>query len=128
MSLCLQVKYKEAGKQQAATSLFSKLPETLETKHAREASQLQSQVPERTAPQSRPSTRSDPINLALLLSRQKNYKDGGKKALQSPLYAQLPETSETQFAREMTQLQSEVNSLPPSGWLQYCHQAPPASS
>lgn len=49
--LCLQVKYKQAGRQQAEASLFSKLPETLETKHAREASQLQSQVPERTAPQ-----------------------------------------------------------------------------
>lgn len=38
------MKYRQAGKQLAAASLFSKLPETLETKHAREATQLQSEV------------------------------------------------------------------------------------
>lgn len=48
MFLCFQIKYKQAGKQQAEVSLFSKLPETLDTKHAKEASKLQSQVPERT--------------------------------------------------------------------------------
>lgn len=39
-----QRKYKEAGKKAATSSLYSALPETLETQHAREASQLQSQV------------------------------------------------------------------------------------
>ncbi|XP_064805570.1 nebulette-like isoform X1 [Oncorhynchus masou masou] len=39
-----QAKYKEAGKQQFSTPLYSKLPETLETQHAKEASQLQSVV------------------------------------------------------------------------------------
>ncbi|XP_036790825.1 uncharacterized protein LOC110535304 [Oncorhynchus mykiss] len=37
-----QAKYKEAGKQQFSTLLYSKLPETLETQHAKDASQLQS--------------------------------------------------------------------------------------
>ncbi|XP_071026808.1 uncharacterized protein [Oncorhynchus clarkii lewisi] len=37
-----QAKYKEAGKQQFSTPLYSKLPETLETQHAKDASQLQS--------------------------------------------------------------------------------------
>lgn len=38
------MKYKEAGKKEVASSLYSTLPETLETQHAKEASQLQSQV------------------------------------------------------------------------------------
>lgn len=39
-----QWKYKEAGKKAATSSLYSTLPETLETQHARAASQLQSPV------------------------------------------------------------------------------------
>lgn len=39
-----QTKYKEASKKQTSTSLYHRLPETLETQHAKEASQLQSQV------------------------------------------------------------------------------------
>lgn len=38
------MKYKEAGKKRVQSSLYSTLPETLETQHAKEASQLQSQV------------------------------------------------------------------------------------
>lgn len=44
------MKYKEAGRKSANTSLFSTLSETLETQHAREASQLQSQVTGRLPP------------------------------------------------------------------------------
>lgn len=40
----LQIKYREAGKQAASSCLYSKLPETLDIRHAKEASQLQSQV------------------------------------------------------------------------------------
>lgn len=40
----LQIKYREAGKRAASSCLYSKLPETLDTRHAKEASQLQSQV------------------------------------------------------------------------------------
>lgn len=39
-----QAKYRQAAKEQSASSLYSKLPETLETKHAKEASELQSEV------------------------------------------------------------------------------------
>lgn len=39
-----QRKYKEAGRKAAMSSLYATLPETLETQHAREASELQSQV------------------------------------------------------------------------------------
>lgn len=41
---CVQLKYKEAVKKEVTNSLYSTLPETLETQHAKEASQLQSQV------------------------------------------------------------------------------------
>ena len=39
-----QVKYKQAVKEQNASSLYSKLPETLETRHAKEVTELQSEV------------------------------------------------------------------------------------
>lgn len=45
MCVCvLQVKYKQAAKQQALSSLYSKLPETLETKRVKEVTELQSDV------------------------------------------------------------------------------------
>lgn len=43
-----QTKYKEAGKKQASSSLYHQLPETLETKHAKEAYQLRSEVSSQT--------------------------------------------------------------------------------
>ena len=47
MCLCVCVfkaKYKEAGKKEASNSLYHLLPETLDTQHAKEAYQLQSEV------------------------------------------------------------------------------------
>ena len=48
LTLCgaclLQVKYKEEGKRRASVSLYSTLAETPETQHAKEVSQLQSEV------------------------------------------------------------------------------------
>lgn len=43
-SFILQVKYREASRKQASAALYHQLPETMETQHAKEASQLQSQV------------------------------------------------------------------------------------
>lgn len=40
-----QSKYKEEGRKETSMSLYSVLPETPETQHAREASELQSEVP-----------------------------------------------------------------------------------
>lgn len=39
-----KAKYKEASKKQTSASLYHRLAETLETQHAKEASQLQSEV------------------------------------------------------------------------------------
>lgn len=46
MSMCsvCQLKYRQAARQQAAAALYSKLPETLETKHAKQVTELQSEV------------------------------------------------------------------------------------
>lgn len=40
----MQVKYKDAGKQDGNTCLYSLLPETLETRRAKEAAKLLSEV------------------------------------------------------------------------------------
>lgn len=45
-----QAKYKDAAKKEASSCEYHQLPETLETQHAKEASQLQSEVPPRTQP------------------------------------------------------------------------------
>lgn len=39
---------------------------------------------------------------------QNKYKQSGKKSLLSSLYAQLPQTAETQLAAKVAALQSEV--------------------
>lgn len=44
----LQAKYKEASKKEANSCLYHQLPETLETQHAKEATELQSQVHKHT--------------------------------------------------------------------------------
>ncbi len=40
----LQTKYKEAGKKEVKTCLYSLLPHTMETQHAKEAAELLSEV------------------------------------------------------------------------------------
>lgn len=44
MCLYFQMRYKEAGKKGVSSSLYSLLPETLETAHAKEVSELLSEV------------------------------------------------------------------------------------
>ena len=39
---------------------------------------------------------------------QNKYKEDSKKSLSQSIYSQLPETSDTQFARTISELQSEV--------------------
>lgn len=56
-----QRKYKEAGKKGVASSLYCTLPETLETRHAKEASQLHSEV------NTRDENRAFKINLKMLV-------------------------------------------------------------
>lgn len=108
----LQIKYREAGKRAASSCLFSKLPETLATRHAKEASQLQSQV----------TCSAHDINMAnsgvsghpefqlFLSASQVKY----KQEVAGSIYQQLPETAETQLAKELRGVYSQVRpSLPP---------------
>lgn len=54
-----------------------------------------------------PPTRNTMVVDAVI--SQIKYKDSGKKEMSSSLYSTLSDTSETSFAREMTDMQSEVN-------------------
>uniref|UniRef100_A0A3Q1JFV9 Nebulette n=1 Tax=Anabas testudineus TaxID=64144 RepID=A0A3Q1JFV9_ANATE len=77
-----QSKYKEAGKKELVNCLYSLLPETKETQHAKEKTQLYS---------------------------EKAYREEGKKEAGCCLYAQMPQTIETVFAKELTKTQSDVS-------------------
>ena len=111
-----QKKYKEDGKRRASISLYSQLPETPEIQHAIEMSQMQSEVHRNR--QRREATGilgnvvlvvTLSIHLSLL---QVNCRPSLLvKGAPSSLYSQLPDTSEIQFAREMTEMQSEVNTV-----------------
>lgn len=109
-----QKKYKEDGKRKASVSLYSQLPDTPEIQHALEVSQLQSEVHAHrsTAKGLWEAQRRCYISRSLSFSRplsQVNYRPKLMvKGAPSSLYSQLPDTADIQFAREMTELQSEV--------------------
>jgi len=42
---------------------------------------------------------------------QVKYKESGKKEMSTSLYATMPDTLETSFAREVTDMQSEVDGI-----------------
>lgn len=99
-----QKKYKEDGKRKASVSLYSQLPDTPEIQHAVEVSQLQSEVQTHTRTQI--LGRSSTLCVCLF---QVNYRPKLQvKRAPSSLYSQLADTAEIQFAREMTEMQSEV--------------------
>lgn len=121
----LQVKYKEEGKKEMSFNLYSLLPQTIATEHAKEASNLQSEVPKQV-PFTHPSARfwhlwwvrtsswfleSFPTLSVTSFLLQVKYKEGVKQKNQSSLFHQLPETTETQLAKQLSELQSEVTRL-----------------
>lgn len=55
------------------------------------------------------------------LSSQIKYKEEGLKSLPHSLYSQLPQTTDTQFAKSVSELQSEV------GGAYFCVQLDPAN-
>lgn len=130
--MSFQTKYKEASKKQTSTPLYHRLPETLETQHAKEASQLQSQVRTDVMGQTQKSvfiTGVQSLTLLLLSERpywccllcmlQILYKEAGKKEMSRPVYHQLPDTLENQFARELSGMQSQVRA--PTLYMQLWH-------
>lgn len=48
------------------------------------------------------------LNSASSCLLQVKYKEGLKQKIQSSLYHRLPETTETQLAKQLSELQSEV--------------------
>lgn len=114
-------------KKKAAGSLYHQLPETLETQRVREVTELQSQVRTKAHFIRRMmmseagfggdggceagSALADRCSLGPrqpLCFLQNKYKQSGKTSTLSSLYAQLPQTAETQLAAKMAALQSEV--------------------
>ena len=104
----LQTKYKEAGKKEANSCLYSLLPHTMETQRAKEAAELLSEV--RAPPLGVPRFVRFPLfPHGVVVPPQIKYKESGKKEMSRSLYSSLPDTSESSFAREVTDMQSEVN-------------------
>lgn len=104
--MLFQKKYKEDGKRKASISLYSQLPDTPEIQHALEMSQLQSEVHTRGNSSHRVYGKCGLIRVSV---SQVNYRPKVLvRGAPSSLYSQLPDTTEIQFAREMTEMQSEV--------------------
>lgn len=100
-----QSKYRESAKKESGTSLYHTLPETKDTQHAREATEIQSEV--------RWCSRDSHILTRFFMCsasvspQQVRYKEG-KKLQSSSVYSQLPQTPQTQFAAKVSELQSDV--------------------
>uniref|UniRef100_A0A3B3BIM4 Nebulette n=1 Tax=Oryzias melastigma TaxID=30732 RepID=A0A3B3BIM4_ORYME len=94
----LFIKYKEAGKREALNCLYSKLPETLETRHAKEVSQLQSQVG---------------------FYKEKYNREKGKAD-----YTNMKTLPDVQHAMAVTKNQSEVSYRKGKEELHHCNTAP----
>lgn len=109
-----QICYKEAGKEALSRPLYHQLAHTPEARFVQELTHVQSTVggvPLRH----RPSVCVlPPIIRMFCLCFQNKYKEDGVKSLCESLYSQLPETAELQFAKSVSDLQSQVSLSPGS--------------
>lgn len=118
------MKYKGAGKKEASSCLYSLLPATLETQLAKESAALLSEVtkPYNICKRDVKQTKMSDLMLFLMQISQVKYKESAKKEMSSALYSTLPETLETSFSREMSDVLSEVpNPQKPSPYLKPSH-------
>lgn len=76
----------------------------METQRAKEAAELLSQV----AAAEQASDRVKVDSSLMCSSPQVKYKEAVRKETSGSLYSTLPDTLETSFAREMTDMQSQV--------------------
>lgn len=97
------------GVKEGTSCLYSQLPSTMETQRAKEAAELLSQVDAEAQVCDRVKVHADP-NL-MFSSPQVKYKEAVRKETSSSLYSTLPDTLETSFAREMTDMQSQVRQI-----------------
>lgn len=107
------MKYKQDGKKEVSSSLYHQLPATTETQLAKELRDICSEVRD-TETQS--ECESVPavcqlFKVSVCVCVQVKYKEEGKKEISKNLYSLLPETAETQFAKQMSEIQSEVRTL-----------------
>lgn len=113
-----QAKYRDAAKKEASSCEYHQLAETLETLHAKEASQLQSEVAPHNLKGPQPGN-SYLIILSYLWffpPPQLKYRGESRKDLSTNLYSTLAETPETKLARAISELHSQVGqqgALPP---------------
>lgn len=93
------------------------MPATMDTKHAKEAAELLSEVNPLVSASAFMSDlwevlKSDRTtkmsHKAATVVSQVKYKEGGKKTGSSSLYSSLPDTPETSFVREVTDMLSQV--------------------
>lgn len=109
-----------------SSSLYSTMAETPESSFAREVMNMQSQVGSFGVPGEQQlqqlQVKVPAIKMFVVSpSSQIKYKDEGLKSLPHSLYSQLPHTTDTQFAKSVSELQSEV------GGANVCIQLDPAN-
>lgn len=104
--------------------LYALLPDTLETQRAKDGTELLSEV---VLSPVWGGCRLQTGLHGVSVFPQVKYRESGRKERSSSLYSTLPDTLETSFAREMTELQSEVRtgaasccSLAPVGFTEVC--------
>lgn len=112
MTVIVQNKYKQSFRESLASSLYSQLPQTAETQLAAKMSDLQSQVGHAVvhlcSSLPTPSLASSSLGVSPVQSK---YKEDGMRSLSQSFYSQLPETAETQLARSVSELQSQVTAM-----------------
>lgn len=94
-----------------ASSLYAQLPQTAETQLAATMSDLQSEVRNTYKVVDTPPALRNSV-LSVLSPVQSKYKEDGIRSLSQSFYSQLPETAETQLAKTVSELQSEVRTTP----------------
>ena len=100
-----QGKYKEEGQKELSLCLYALLPETMASRHAREASALQSQVGLGGLGGAGGAGGGSALEVTAAFLLQVWYRDGAQRI---SLYHRLAETSETQRARQLSALHSQV--------------------
>lgn len=96
-----------------SSSLYSTMAETPHSSFAREVMDMQSQVRYLEVPEEEEQEQQQLIvqvmkMFGVSLSSQIKYKEEGLKSLPHSLYSRLPQTTDTQFAKSVSELQSEV--------------------
>lgn len=103
----MQLKYKQSSPADSCT-LFHLMPETLQTQFVREQTDMLSEV----ASCFHRSFHAPAGLFSSLFSsvhHQAKYKEEGRKEVGVSLYSVLPDTPDTQHAKELQVLQSEVD-------------------